>query len=131
MTIRRIAAVLLGAIGAAVIAYVVIGYANVLTRMDDVTSPDPTGLIFAGAAASMLVTAWGVWHREDWARIPAYAMAIMAVLTGVAAIAYLALFSTLAPELAGAALVPLGGIGLVLVGAGLIVWRAAGAIRAD
>ena len=130
MTIRRIAALLLGAIGAVVIAYVVIGYANVLTRLDEVTSPDPAGLVFAGAATSMVVTAWGVWHRRDWARIPAYTMAIMAVLTGVAAIAYLVLFSTMAPEMAGAALVPLGGIGLFLVGAGLVVWRAAGTIRA-
>lgn len=131
MTVRRVAAVLLGAIGAAVIAYVVVGYANVLTRLDAVTSPDPTGLLFAAAATSMLATAWGVWHRREWARIPAYAMAIMAVLTGVAAVAYLLLFTTLAPELAGSALVPLGGIGLFLVGAGLVVWRAAGDIRFD
>jgi hypothetical protein len=123
------AAIILALVGLGILAYVAIGYASAIANANAQTTISPVGLIFAAAAMSALVTAWGLWRHRAWSRGPGRIVGVLCVLAGLALIAYLVLLLTVAPDAARAAVPVLGGIGLVGILAGVVVWWSAGAVR--
>jgi hypothetical protein len=123
------AAIILALVGLGILAYVAIGYASAIANANAQTTISPVGLIFAAAAMSAVVTAWGLWRHRAWSRGPGRIVGVLCVLAGLALIAYLVLLLTVAPDAARAAVPVLGGIGLVGILAGVVVWWSAGAVR--
>ena len=123
------AAIILALVGIGILVYVAIGYASAIGGANAQTTISPVGLLFAAAAVSALVTAWGLWRHRAWARAPGRVVGVLCVLAGLALIAYLVLLMTIAPDAARAALPVLGGIGLLAILAGVVVWWSAGAVR--
>jgi hypothetical protein len=123
------AAVILALVGIGILAYVANGYASAIANANAQTTISPVGLLFAAAAVSALVTAWGLWRHRAWSRAPGRIVGVLCVLAGLALIAYLVLLFTIAPDVASAALPILGGIGLLCVLAGVVVWWSAGGVR--
>ena len=123
------AAIILGLVALGILVYVAVGYATAIANANDQTTISPVGLLFAAAAVSALVTAWGLWRHRAWSRAPGRVVGVLCVLAGLALIAYLVLLMTIAPDAARAAVPVLGGIGLLGILAGLVVWWSAGAVR--
>ncbi len=123
------AAIILALVGIGMLAYVAIGYATAIAGAATQTSSGPVGLLFAAAAVSALVTAWGLWQHRAWSRAPGRIVGVLCALAGLAMIAYLVLLITIAPDAASAAVPVLGGIALLGILAGLVVWWSAGAVR--
>ena len=123
------AAIILALVGIGILVYVAIGYASAIAGANAQTSISPLGLLFAAAAVSALVTGWGLWQHRAWSRAPGRIVGVLCVLAGLALIAYLVLLITIAPDVASAAVPVLGGIGLVGILAGVVVWWSAGAVR--
>ena len=123
------AAIILGLVGIGILVYVVIGYAAAIANANAQTTISPVGLLFAAAAVSALVTAWGLWQHRAWSRTPGRIVGVMCALAGLALIGYLVLLITIAPDAASAAVPVVGGIGLLGILAGAVVWWSAGAVR--
>ena len=123
------AAIILSLVGLGILVYVAIGYANAMSNANAQTTISPMGLLFAAAAVSALVTAWGLWQHRAWSRAPGRIVGVLCALAGLALIAYLVLLITIAPDAASGAVPVLGGIGLEGILAGVVVWWSAGAVR--
>ncbi|MEO8246622.1 MAG: hypothetical protein ABI622_05825 [Chloroflexota bacterium] len=123
------AAIILVVVGLGILVYVVAGYTDAIANANAQTSISPVGLLFAAAAVSALVTAWGLWRHRAWSRGPGRIVGVLGVLVGLAMLAYLVLLISIAPDTAGAAVPVLGGIAAVAILAGVVTWWSAGAVR--
>ena len=79
------AAIILGLVGLGILVYVVIGYVAAIANANAQTTISPVGLLFAAAAMSALVTAWGLWQHRAWSRTPGRIVGVLGVLVGMAA----------------------------------------------